>query len=1132
MPSWPGWSTLEPSWMGSLSDVSLLRSQPLKRVRLHRILLWSGLWMRHRTGPVAAISNYPFACVKDAQMNPMPSKPQLHGQLAVVSLGIGACLFLSPPVVLSAQHPSQQRLPQERTLELLESPRGIEALEHFRAWDTLGRPGVEPLNTQRMAPAVGETRTFRVFNFVTSAYNDVPATLESASGTTHIWVADDSQGPSKISPATLVPLQAGLEELTPAGSYDVTQGILELETQIFGPRPDVEGTGALNILITDIQDGWTPSCGCAYTAGFFDPNDLDTSDPDSNAMDLLYVDAYPSLYTDAGPGDPATVLSTLAHELQHLIHAGFGALALFQNEGQSEFAQQLCGYPARVITYLDETGQTNVPLFAWRGGDQTRVDYQRASLFHAFLSGWIGEAALGPVTQASTSGWDAYAPALGGSSRSETLSRFHLTSWINDADAGYAFGETPQAGVRKRTPTLELGGAGVLSSVERTIAYGGAEFLRFTGVQDLTLTLEASAKVAFHIILTHPGGLIEVLPLTTGENPLLGIFEQAVLVVVGVEPEGNELSPSAVPYTLSAEWTPSAYSVETLSYADPATANYTISLPYGTETAGAVRFTPPFSGTLESLELGLTRWLDGSPNPTGTGALRIGLYTSETAPGDPSALIPGDEIDHLDIPLDQLTSGNNPIDLSTEHWMVEAGVDFQIVLKVVDGSLDAAVSFDLDAGSTNTSDARYYPARTHRYFEDSSSWTSTWQDHGNLLIRASLSGTLEDAPAAPIPLSPVAGGSGYSVPLMAFWSDVTGASGYDVELDDNTDFSSPSFAPVGLLETWTELAGVDAGQTYYWRVRATNLVGASAWSEPIAFTTKAPAESSETLRYYALDALPWTVTLPYNDETAAGIRFTPSLVGWIDQVGIELSSALDGGSNPKGNGTLVLTLHEAERMTAYGPEALYQPGTQLGRLTFGLSSLKPGANTLRVADSAWKVTARDYLLVLSVEDSGSASAISFSLDNGSTEPWNQDYYPARTFRYFSSTESWDSLWLNHGNLAVSVGVSETEPEAPTPTATPEETPVSTPTAPPAETPTLAPEATPTPEGTTATPGAGSPEPTGGTPTETPGEDTSGGCACTQPGPSHGMPSQWGAVLCMGLLGMVLRRRGVKVRRSE
>jgi len=75
----------------------------------------------------------------------------------------------------------------------------------------------------------------------------------------------------------------------------------------------------LTILLLDIKDGYLKE-GDPYVAGYFQPLNIFENDPEddnykySNALDMIYLDTYPS-----EPGSPDSN-ETLAHEMQHLMN--------------------------------------------------------------------------------------------------------------------------------------------------------------------------------------------------------------------------------------------------------------------------------------------------------------------------------------------------------------------------------------------------------------------------------------------------------------------------------------------------------------------------------------------------------------------------------------------------------------------------------------------------------------------------------------------------------------------------------------------------------------------------------------------------------------------------------------------
>jgi len=93
-------------------------------------------------------------------------------------------------------------------------------------------------------------------------------------------------------------------------------------------------------------------------------------------------------------------------------------------------------------------------------------------------------------------------------------------------------------------------------------------------------------------------------------------------------------------------------------------------------------------------------------------------------------------------------------------------------------------------------------------------------------------------PSAPSPLSPPNGATGVSTTPTLDWSDVTGATSYDVQVCRDSGCTDVVRSQMGLTASqWTVSPALNNGTTYYWRARAVNSCGAGPWSETWSFTT-------------------------------------------------------------------------------------------------------------------------------------------------------------------------------------------------------------------------------------------------------------------------------------------------------
>jgi hypothetical protein len=97
-------------------------------------------------------------------------------------------------------------------------------------------------------------------------------------------------------------------------------------------------------------------------------------------------------------------------------------------------------------------------------------------------------------------------------------------------------------------------------------------------------------------------------------------------------------------------------------------------------------------------------------------------------------------------------------------------------------------------------------------------------------------------PSKPPLLSPSNGSSLTDQTPTLDWQGVSGATGFDVQLDNNSDFSSPVINTSTTASIYTLSSNLSGG-TYYWRVRAKNSAGPGPWSPTWSFSiVTAPGE--------------------------------------------------------------------------------------------------------------------------------------------------------------------------------------------------------------------------------------------------------------------------------------------------
>ncbi len=90
-------------------------------------------------------------------------------------------------------------------------------------------------------------------------------------------------------------------------------------------------------------------------------------------------------------------------------------------------------------------------------------------------------------------------------------------------------------------------------------------------------------------------------------------------------------------------------------------------------------------------------------------------------------------------------------------------------------------------------------------------------------------------PGTPSLSSPANGASGLSQPVNLDWYDVSGATLYQVQVDNNSNFGSPEISAQPTSSGYSA-SGLISGTTYYWRARAYNSCGWGNWSVTRSFS--------------------------------------------------------------------------------------------------------------------------------------------------------------------------------------------------------------------------------------------------------------------------------------------------------
>jgi hypothetical protein len=158
---------------------------------------------------------------------------------------------------------------------------------------------------------------------------------------------------------------------------------------------------------------------------------------------------------------------------------------------------------------------------------------------------------------------------------------------------------------------------------------------------------------------------------------------------------------------------------------------------------------------------------------------------------------------------------------NADSYHVQVATSAAFASRVVDDSLLTAASKSVTGLSTST---KYY----WRVKAKNAGGTSGWSVVDSFT-------TIIAAPASPNLTAPANGLTGVSVSPSLAWTAT--ADSYHVQVATSAGFASPAVDDSLLTTTTKSVTGLLNGTKYYWRVKAKNVGGTSAWSATDSFTT-------------------------------------------------------------------------------------------------------------------------------------------------------------------------------------------------------------------------------------------------------------------------------------------------------
>lgn len=421
--------------------------------------------------------------------------------------------------------------------------------------------------------AVGNTHTWWADNLNENNIGDlqyeVPATCRAVGVNCYVFVADDVWNTEVDQDAVDAVVEA-FDNSTPADAPYNT-GIFNVDTEVFGDPPDVDSDEKIIILILDIKDGWDGSGG--YVAGYFyslnEKPDSGVDGTRSNEAEIFYMDCNPA-DLENGLTD---VLSTTAHEFQHMIHWFWDDDELtFVNEGCSMIAEYICGYALRSNNLYAQ--DPNVNFLTWGQTDDVLDDYSRAAHWTLYMLEQFGVEIMRDFVENQYGSWNSFAPtftkyATGtqGTDFRSVMKDLLIANYLNDTtiDGRWGFMYAPRAAI---VPTFSHIGS-LIATNTGTVGNLGANYITFSGGEGLSIDFtNVAGTLRFYAVKTGTGGtVVEDITITNNAGTYTPdgygtTYDTVTIIVFNVDDKGDGES-----YTYTSTGAGEAVSME-LAYED------------------------------------------------------------------------------------------------------------------------------------------------------------------------------------------------------------------------------------------------------------------------------------------------------------------------------------------------------------------------------------------------------------------------------------------------------------------------------------------------------------------------------------------------------------------------------------
>lgn len=452
---------------------------------------------------------------------------------AVISL-VG--LFLSSTILFAQSH-EHEHLCGFRVFNSIENKVYLENTKRL-----------DPLlynKMQKEAEAKNQAREFKIYdelNFkvlsqITQSYVEVPATLKYEGDKVRIWV--ENKEIARINSTTLTnninQIAEALQTKTSAKSRNPSKGIITNDEEVFGEAPSkYKFNNKTDFLLTDIKQ---PN-GAGVVLGYFSKNDQ-SDEVGSNKLNILYIDSKEGFSSGI-----TSLLNTVAHEYQHLIHFGKNENSeISVNEGCSEVASILCGYPNRGnSTYFKST---NSELFRWtfENSNDLIVDYERMMTFFQYFYEQVGEKGLTQVVKTDDFGKDRIdiaLSAIGSNLRFNGLiENYSLALYLQThSNPLYAFKQKLTASSLPKPTQVTYTGTNYPLTNSVVLQGHGIQYFTFNNPKGIKIKFQSGNSTSINAIMYRGADIVEIRKLKLNKEDCLvdrSYFDKIVIAVCNLE---------------------------------------------------------------------------------------------------------------------------------------------------------------------------------------------------------------------------------------------------------------------------------------------------------------------------------------------------------------------------------------------------------------------------------------------------------------------------------------------------------------------------------------------------------------------------------------------------------------------